>query len=136
MILHLGVLDVPYQDENKSATTGQVAQILEDKYGVMTVFNEIHGQEIADDVASQLMGMLENIQAGAPMPTGDLFFPKIDKAFRDYLNSGEWEQTSGMPTKAALSGVRSGKMKKDSKARPSFIDTGLYRASFRSWIDK
>jgi hypothetical protein len=71
------------------------------------------------------------------IPFNDVHFPKVDQMFRDYLSAGEWEMTSGQPTQAAQAGVSHRKKRpyaKSNKPRPSFIDTGLYQASFRSWM--
>jgi hypothetical protein len=49
-ILHLGVVDIPYVDASRkksaTATTGQVAGWLEDKYHPMEVFVALHGQDV------------------------------------------------------------------------------------------
>jgi len=139
MIAHLGVVDVAYSEDGKTTTTGDVAEILEANYGVMRTFVELHEKDIANELSSQLMGMLESAKQGAPLPLGSIQFPKIDAMFRDYLDHGEWEKTSGQPTQAAQNGVRTGKKrpyKKSNSPRPSFIDTGLYRGSFKTRVDR
>lgn len=134
MLVHLGVLDVAY---DAGETTGRVAQILEDNYGVMRVFAELHEQEIADALTKQMMGMLADAKRGAPLPYGDIMFPKIDEEFRRYLDAGEWEATSGQPTQAAIGGKSKRKIAgKYADARKSFVDTGLYQNSFRTWVTK
>lgn len=145
MIVHLGVLDVAYSTSSNNSsigpvqptTTGDVAEILEANYGVMRTFLELHESEIGDELASHMMGLLENAKLGAPLPVGDIHFQKIAAKFRTYLDLGEWEKTSGQPTKAAESGKSNRKKyKKYDGARKSFIDTGLYQASFRVWVSK
>ena len=64
--LHLGVMDIPYEDEN--TTTGDVAEFLEGKYKIMQTFFDRHGQDIAALMADDLAGGLENMLAGAPTP--------------------------------------------------------------------
>jgi hypothetical protein len=66
--------------------------------------------------------------------------------FVTYLDNEEIAETgqAGVPTAAALAGVRTSlKKKKELKnprkrslgRRPSFIDTGMYRDSFKAWVD-
>lgn len=150
MKLHLGVLDVPYAGEvrapgSKAAsgtqTTGDVATWLENKYHPMEHFWQIHGQQVADDVAGGLAGALESMLMGAPA-TLDPFgtaMSKTEERFKDMLSTGELERIGypGLPTEAAKKrrSLRF-KSKKKKTARPSLIDTGLYQASFKSWIDQ
>ena len=46
---HLGVIDVPYEDEN--TTTGDVAEYLEEKYQIMQTFFDRYSNDIADLMA-------------------------------------------------------------------------------------
>jgi hypothetical protein len=52
--LHLGVIDIPYEDED--TTTGDVAEYLEEKYQIMQTFFDRYSNEIigfmADDLAA------------------------------------------------------------------------------------
>ena len=163
--LHLGVEDVAYSDPDAkgATTTGQVAEILEDKYHVMRVFTELHGQEIADalakDMANSLDAMLNNERISKVPLAGAM--AQIESAFRDYLSADEWQKTTGQAIAAAQNGVshrfksiRTGKTvrassiasgktsgadvtivrKKSRGPRPAFIDTGLYAASFKAEI--
>lgn len=135
MKLHLGVIDVPYPEEK--ATTGEVAEILEAHYGVMRVFVEEYEDSITQEVEEKMLGLIQNIKLGAPLHEGDIDFPGIERNFREYLDRSEWEKISGHPTKASILGKS--KRKKGltyGVKRPSFIDTGLYQKSFRSWTEK
>ncbi|OYY59039.1 MAG: hypothetical protein B7Y55_01125 [Polynucleobacter sp. 35-46-207] len=135
--LHFGVLDVAYVEEGRSTTTGDVATILEEKYGVMQMFIDLHEDEIGELLAHRMAGLINNVANDRPVPMGDVDFPKVDAQFRDYLDKGEWEKQTGMPTAAALAGKS--KRKKSGKydgPRPSFVDTGLYQKSFKTWISK
>lgn len=140
IVLHLGVVDVAYTEQGKPTTTGDVAEILEQKYSVMQTFVDLHEDDIADAIAFKMAGLLESAVKGDPVNVKNLEFPQVDTMFRDYLDAGEWEQQKGnMPTMAAVKGVKRSKkqpFKKTNKTRPSFIDTGLYQSSFRSWVDK
>ncbi len=158
MILHLGVVDLPYAYEQAvskrkkravslSVTTGDVAGYLETKYHPMEVFFELHGDEIASDLEEGLAGTLESLLMGAP-PDLSAFGTaesKIDLRFREFLTNGEMEKLGypGVPTEASGSGKRIGGINhrlrnpyaRSNPARPSFIDTGLYENSFKSWVD-
>lgn len=144
MLVHLGVVDVAYTENDTQTTTGKVAEILEANYGVMRTFVELHEDEIADELGNQLIGMLESAKQGKLSEDYtdhliDIHFPKVEAMFRNYLDSAEWERTSGQPTQAALMGVRHTHKRPYANGkgpRPSFIDTGLYRASFRTWVSK
>jgi hypothetical protein len=66
---------------------------------------------------------------------------KIEAEFRGFLDSGEMNRIysafTGSPiSAAAVAGVNHRKLHpyaQANKARPAFVDTGLYRASFRAW---
>jgi hypothetical protein len=136
--LHLGVAEIPYED---GKTTGDVAEYLENKYHPMEIFWQLHGQEVADDMAGGLAGSLESLMMGAP-PTHDPFgtaMSRTEERFKSMISSGELERLGypGLPTEAAKKrrSLRF-KAKKKSGPRPSLVDTGLYQASFKSWVDK
>lgn len=158
--LHLGVVDVPYvknepvRSRNKRlkrqehpsgehVTTGDVADILEDEYHPMEVFFELHGQDIADRMAASIDGAMENLLiAGGPV-TADVFgdlTSGIEDDFKAFLTNKEMDALGypGVPTQASLKGVNH-RLKhpyaKRNKSRPSFVDTGLYQASFKAWVD-
>lgn len=148
MILHLGVIDIPHSDEG-TATTGDVAQDLEDRYKVMQGFMDLHDQEVADDLADSMAGALESIMMGAP-PSLDPFgtaTSKIEGRFRTYLEREEIASLGrpGVPTQAALRGtshrfkgkrnwIKNGNKKQFGVRRPSFIDTGQYMTTFKVWV--
>jgi hypothetical protein len=159
--IHLGVIDIPYiQGETPSKqkarvgrakagrtrkssssgemkTTGQVADLLEEEYHVMEVFYNAHEQEIADLVASAYLGTLEDMAMGAPTPTAPLAgaTSEIDAMFKKALETQEFDRLiPGVPTQASLMGINHRlKSGRGPGPRPSFIDTGLYETSFRSW---
>ncbi len=138
-VLHLGVIEMPYAHQH-GESTGDVATWLEAKYGVMAAFYKRHGNEIAAGMVNALRGATDNLMMGAP-PTSNPYAggeSGIKVAFDKFLTSGEIEGMGipGVPTKAAQQ-RRSSRFKKGkAKARrPSFVDTGLYDASFKAWID-
>lgn len=164
MKLHLGVLDVAYSDPGATGanTTGEVAEILESKYHVMGLFTEysrnmdLINEAVADAFAEQI----ENARMGHSKPAlSEIFVDRIDSAFRDYLSSNVIQNQLPDRIQAADEGVshrfkdsqnravsasnvvkRGGGagltlvQKKKRAPRPAFIDSGLYQASFRSWI--
>ena len=139
--LHLGVVDVGYSDKS-GKTTGEVAEILENKYHVVESFLKVNESFIKDSVANEIQGRIESILQGAPVtPKGSAIpYAKIDEKFRDFLDSGQMRKIlpASMQVKAAEQGV-SHRMKnptsRTNKPRQPFIDTSLYQASFRSWSD-
>lgn len=140
--LHLGVIEQPY-DDGEGKTTGDVADILEAKYHIMEIFAEVHGDEIADDLAQGFQGTLESLLSNRPVDPDDIFnagTTKIEDRFHDFILGGEMEALGypGVPTGAAIKGVNHRLAHPYAKANPSrqsFIDTGLYEASFKAWID-
>jgi hypothetical protein len=137
-ILHLGVVDIPYaSQESGASTTGDVAEILEAKYGVMGYFFERHGDEIAAALVDSMVGAIGNLAAGAPPvnnPFGDAE-SEIEQSFRKFLDDEEMNGQPGVPTRAALRGVNRRLKRGRGSPRPSFIDTGLYESSFTAWVD-
>lgn len=154
MILHLGVIDIPYAQAPKrhqrkagtggTQTTGDVAGWLENRYHVMEIFAEAKGDKIAAALEDSLSGALESALMGAANmnsydPTGKAM-TDIEDAFKVFLSSQEIEKLGypGVPTQAALDGVNHRLKRpyaKSNPRRPSFIDTGLYESSFKAWID-
>ena len=119
-------------------TTGDVARILEDKYHVMELFFEEHRQFIADHLAESVSDKMQDIISGAPVGAGspiDAGASEIEDRFKQFLSLQEVERLGipGVPTQAALDGVNHRLKKKRGARRPSFIDTGLYEASFKVW---
>ena len=161
MILHLGVTDMPYAQAPKkhrrksglapNETTGDVAQILEDKYHVMESFFHANEELIAKELEGSISGALESLLmskggsltkqmlAGTVtgLGTGE---GKIKEAFTNFISGQGVERLGipGVPTKAAIKGVNH-RLKRpyasSNPRRPSFIDTGLYESSFQAWFD-
>jgi hypothetical protein len=137
MILNLGVAVEPYGDDG--VTTGDVAEWLESKYSVMDNFAWLHGDDIAESLANSAAGALETLLMGGvvknPLARAE---SEIQARFGEYLEKEEIKFTGqkGVPTQAAIDGVRT-RLKKKTRAgrRPSFIDTGLYKSSFKAWVE-
>lgn len=141
--LQLGVLDIPYSDNPEEgskdvSTTGDVAEILEGKYHLFTAFYVEHENDINKALMDGFEDALESMLMGAPADA-DPFAAgcqKIDQEFRTFLMKAEIEKMGidGVPTKAALDGKSIRFKRKKGPRRPSFIDSGLLEASFRSWV--
>jgi hypothetical protein len=159
--LHLGVIDQPYRSASyqyvgktgkpqtrrrkaqvTARTTFDVAKILESKYHLMEVFYEAHAEDINQMVVDAYAGAVETAIMRGRFPTMDLGttgIDKIRKGFNDYLDMEEMAALGvpGVPTQAAIHGVSHRFKHPYAKRarRPSFIDTGLYEASFMAWVD-
>lgn len=152
MILHLGVIDVP---EPEGGTTHGVATALEQKYGLFSEFAKYDMTKISDHLADSMAGALETMMQGGHVK--DPFAAatsQIDQEFKDFLSLQIVETLGipGVPTQAALDGVstrfknrvtaksyvkgkRAPTVKVQGARRPSFIDSGVMQASFKSWVD-
>jgi len=158
----LGVVDIPYADTSETKpkmtgrvkrgrkaakpeatsgakSTGEVAEILEGKYGVMQAFYTKHETDIASQIEDVLQGQIENIMAGSPISANPLAEATsgIEDMFKQFLSGGEIESMGieGVPTQAALDRVNHRLKRGKGPDRPSFIDTGLYQASFAAEVE-
>jgi hypothetical protein len=152
--LHFGVTEMPYshsdnlgkvkkgrtQGRDRLSTTGEVAEKLEEKYGIFALFWEKNADKIVDLLGEGLAGSFESLMMGAPaspnvFQSGNA---EVDKLFKEWLSTGEIEKLGvpGVPTKASIR-RRSSRFKsgKGPSQRPSFIDTGLYESSARTWAE-
>jgi hypothetical protein len=165
LTLHLGMIDVPYANEAKpekvpqarkgkankplkpkitsgTQTTGDIAEILEAKYGVMDTFAFARLPDIAKELESSIAGALETLMmGGSPDPNP---FRAAESAvtamFKQFLATGAIEHMGiqGVPTQAALKGVNhrlNHPYAKSNPRRESFVDTGGYSNHFIAWID-
>ena len=140
-VLHIGVLDLPHPGGGKAElTTGGLAEILESKYGVYSVFLDANLEKIADQLADSLGDAIDNVLAGAPVPENPFASAEQDVAadFVTFLDTSEIEKIGvrGTPTEAALRGVNHRLKINKGGRRPSFIDTGTLRASTAVWVEK
>lgn len=159
LVLHLGVLVQPYrnwelaslktkagktrqkrvQGAIRPVTTGDVAGFLEARYGLIQTFYRVRGPVIGKAMEKSLGGALESLMMGhAVDPWGDAT-QAIQADFKNWISSRAAEQAgmSGVPTQAALRGVNHRlrhPYRQSNPRRPSFRDTGLFMASFRSWM--
>jgi hypothetical protein len=132
----------------KTMTAEDIANILETDYSIVDVFNQIYGDEIEDTVS----GVYENVVVKIFSEEGKFIQkrkfaseemvkfmqPKtkeIEKMFKSFLDmeemNGQGPRGEDIPTDAA----KTGKGRRSKRPGPSFIDTGVYRASFKAWVD-
>lgn len=132
----LGVIDMPYDYGDTSATTYEVAEDLQDRYQLFTHFFETHKKEICAEVGEALAwSLINHIQHGAPLTQGELLGETMQQ-FNIFLEQEEMAGLSidGVPTQAAREGKNSRLKIERGERRPSFIDGGLFKSSFVAWI--
>lgn len=142
MKLVLGVLEVAYSDAGGGATTtGDVATILEQNYGVMETFFELNKEKIAQMLADSVAASIQDLVNGGPR-TSPTFGAEqqIEQLFRTFIYSNTMQRifgsVGGVISQAAQNGVSSRRKSPRAKRapRPAFVDTGLYVQSFRAWV--
>jgi hypothetical protein len=136
--LHLGVLDIPHSGPG-SKTTGDVADILEAKYGLMDGFMWLHGDDVAAIMADSMAGSIESIMAGTPPSDDPYGMSKVEDLFRKFLDDEEAQYIGSelpIPTQAALDGKSARFKRRRGPSRPSFIDSGEFQAAFKAWIEQ
>jgi hypothetical protein len=122
-------------------TTGEVAKILEARYGVMRAFFDMEKEKTVIPAISQsVKGALISLMNNQPGKI-DIFasgMERIQAGFKESLSMRRYDGLlKGVPTAASLRGV-SHRFKQPYArrgSRPSFIDTGLYQSSFVAWMD-
>src|ERR1700733_13793690 len=133
LTLHLGVLVKNYRSRSAKAgsmTTGDVAEILEAKYGILAAFWRAHDQDCAGDLEVSLGGAMESLMMGRAVDPWGRATQAIQQRMKDFINSKEVETVGlvGVPTKAALRGI-SHRLKHPyrmpNQRRPTLRDTGL-----------
>lgn len=152
MKLLFGVLDVPYieSDSKYPDTTGEVAEKLESEYGVMEFFVKNNHEQITGAIEKSIIGGLQNVVIGRPPADFNYLnqaCSEIEKDFKHFLGAKEMDgKVGGVPTLASIEGVshrfkhksrkRASKSRvRNNPGRPSFVDTGLYRQSFKAWTN-
>lgn len=161
LAIHMGFINTPYSTQAKAApvkfagleerrvrarsfpktmTAQKVANILEAKYGIVETFNEVYNDEITSLVHENFKQVAEKILARKGETTQlmhSLMKPsskKIERMFKQFLDGEEMNgMIPGVPTKASGGKIR--KRGRTIRPYPSFERTGIYKASFRCWID-
>lgn len=133
----LGVVDMPYNYGDTSATTGEVAEILEERYQLFSHFWEVHKDTIVPEVGEILAySIINHIKHSAPLTSNELLGETM-RSFNIFIEHEEMAglAVDGVPTQAALDGRNSRLKVKYGERRPSFLDGGLFKSSFVAWID-
>jgi hypothetical protein len=167
LTIHMGFVNTPYTKESiarpataakqeaarqrkrsfsKTMTADKVSNILEGKYGIVETFAAIHEQEINalfhdrfHEVATKIIEEKGGQTSSSIKRLMNPATKEVERLFKSFLDNEEMNgMMSGIPTQAAMKGVRHGRGSKTRRGiqRPSFIDTGIYRASFRCWVDR
>lgn len=135
MKLIFGVNNIPYGTDK--TTTGDVANWLENKYGIMNAYVGMNKKFIGMEVMQEILGVKNRgVQHDMSAIASSLKQAISMQAFNGVL--------PGVPTKASRMGIssrfkngkRRGKSKVSGVARPSFIDSGLYQGSIRVMLDE
>lgn len=134
MKLLLGVTEISYAEEG--ITTGDVATLLEEKYSVMEKFVDLHKDDIIHAMENSIAGAIENTLAGRESKA-DVFlgaYGKIEHQFHNYIDF----QEHGIHLKkmdAPKAGPRKKRQYKKVDKTLAFVETGLYRQTFKAWVE-
>ena len=161
--IHLGVVDVPYvqrlslterrrymwlmkrrpwQSLGATVSTGDVASFIENRYALMETFATMHHDDIAGVLETRMQGALENAMMGKPASDADVYgdLSPVEEMFRRALDEREFDGViAGVPTGASLAGVNHRLRRPHARGnavRSSFVDTGMFRQSFKAWLEK
>jgi hypothetical protein len=154
--LHLGFDSVPYSYPPKSTrkgrispgygagkTTAQVAKELEQTYGIVEAFYNMEEdylvRKIEDVMGEELEEVITMSRTTRKKAISDETTDLIEARFRRDLAARKYDGIiPNVPTTSSLRGVSHLRRHPYAKRgpRPSFIDTGLYRASFRAWVEE
>jgi len=146
-------------------STYDVAMILEENYGIMQTFFDLYQDRIAQWIADDLANSIQMLANGVGIDTGGgsgsashqlagkrrsvsgsqsstLTYgadQKIEEAFRAFIFGGEMTKITGSSISAAAQAGKTKRTKsgytKGKKARPDFVDTGLFVSAFRAWTE-
>jgi hypothetical protein len=126
----------------KTKTAEKVSDYLENRYQITDVFWQLHEDDINLLIEEIVSERLQKVLDGELRISDTSFarmakpaFPKIEKMFRNFLDMREMDGiVPGVPTRASVLGLSPWFLHKR-PGRPSFVDTGIYRASFRCWAE-
>jgi hypothetical protein len=143
--LELGVLELSYSHteggKTRPTTTGDVAEILESRYHVMAYFYNLKQDKIAGFLADSMANALQDRINGRTVGRSPMYDAQqqIEASFRAFLDANEMNKLAlfltGLPISAAAARGVSHRFKHPYAKRPgrvAFVDTGLFRASFRA----
>jgi hypothetical protein len=147
VVIHMGFINTPYtkaamqapmttarkqekgrrRHYSKTRTAEQVANILENKYGILGIFQKMYEEEIQGVIREKVDEFVIQSISQKRKPSSDSIAKavkpsaiQIEKMFRNFLDKDESNIYSEAATK---------------RGKPAFVNTGVYRASFRVWAD-
>ncbi len=133
-----------YGGKSRTTTTAQVGEILEQRYHVMQTFFDLRKGQIAEYLADGMAIVLQDHLSGRKTPAGPMTRAEqqMEAAFRSFLDANEMQKLAlalgrAPISGAAMRGVSHTKLHpyaSKNRARPAFIDTGLYRLNFRAEV--
>jgi hypothetical protein len=158
LTLHMGFLNTPYTDEARQAparfaksverlkrrrsfsrtmTAEKVSKILEGKYNIVETFNEIYEDDINALIHEGFKEVAEHVIMNKGGDTRakmkNLMKPytnQVQRMFKAFIDDEEMNNmVPGVPTKVSIKGRRG------RRPGPSFLRTGIYKASFRAWVE-
>jgi hypothetical protein len=151
MILHFGVNDVRYAGQlaskqqrrmtrsqrgyERNKSTGQVMDYLESKYGLIEAFIEEEKDLIASIIEKAAVKAIKN-DTKMTIPASDC--RKLESLFKESIIGQRFDgKVPGVPVHAAIVGVSHKYLHPFAKraARPSFMDTDLFRRNFKVWSE-
>lgn len=119
-------------------SSAEVAAELEERYQLVETFWNQVEDKLVDELEGAYAENIEDILMMQQPPkklVSDDFTNKIVDDFKSYLDREE----HGIKTLAARRGVSHllpRPYSRSNPSRPSFIDTGLYKGSFRAWTEE
>jgi hypothetical protein len=127
---------------SKTMTAEKVAKILNSKYNILELFYGMYEKEINDIISSNFGQVASNmLSAGRELNKVSKKnlqpgMQEIVGMFRSFIDNEEMNGRPGIPAQASLMGIRHRRGHRIRHgSRPSFVDTGIYKASFRAWVD-
>jgi hypothetical protein len=121
-------------------TTFEVAKILEDKYHIVELFQVMEKErinELAGDIITDAIEGIEKFTRHR-WKKRTKAMEGIESRFRANLVGRKFDGNPGIPTLAAQRGVshlNQHPYANRGGSRPSFVDTGMYKQSFRAWLE-
>lgn len=124
--------------------TFMVATWLEREYKLMRVFYELHEDKIQALAVEAVENRIIDLTLGAPSESTEHLFDELAEQvttmLKRWISEGGPEQAGikGVPTQAALAGVNHRLKHPYAKGNPprmSFIDSGLFEACLKAWVD-
>lgn len=147
MKLAFGVIDIMYafsygeDTVDPTITTGDVAEILEEKYGIMSCFFEMYEEQINAIIIDTITDAFTDAFDGLPVDLPTLLtasLPEIHVLFEEFILTKKMDgKVDGVPTKRSIDGINHRKkLRSIDPYRPSFLDSRLYMSSFRAELSE